>query len=135
MNFQRLAEPAHASHFDIDDAAGSRFHCCGRDPRINNRLIQADGGSQFLLQPRMIVDVVIPQRLLDHQQVELVEIAQVLHLVKGVGRVRIAAQGDIRPTRANAFQHVHVPPRFHLHLNPAISRRQFRLYLAQQLFD
>jgi len=135
VNFQRLAEPAHAPHFDIDDAAGSRFHCCGRNPRIDDRLIQADCRPQFLLQPCMIIDIVIPQWLLDHQQVELVEIAQVLHSIKGVRRVRIAAQSNIRPARANAFQHVHVPARLHLHLDAAISRRKFRLDLAQQLLD
>ncbi len=30
----------------------------------------------------MVKEVVIPQRLLDHQKVELVELAQVFHLVQ-----------------------------------------------------
>ena len=40
----------------------------------------------------MIVDVVVPQRLLDHQQVELIELLQMLDLVQRVGGIGVATE-------------------------------------------
>src|ERR1700757_1166293 len=94
---QRFAETAHAADFDVDDSAGSRFHSGSSYTGAFDRFVQAYCGAQFLLQARVIVDVVIPQRLLDHEEIELIELSQVLHLVERVGGVRIAAQRDVGP--------------------------------------
>src|ERR1700722_3187701 len=83
----------------------------------------------------MVVDVVVPKRLLYHQQVELVELTQVLDLIEGVGGIGIATQGDLRPAGANTLQNVEVPARLHLDLDAAIAGGQFALNLFQQLLD
>src|ERR1700691_1075599 len=83
----------------------------------------------------MVVDVVVPKWLLDHEQIELVELAQMLDLIESIGGVGIATQSDVRPARANAFQNIEVPAGFHLHLNAAITGGKFALNLVQQLFD
>ena len=49
----------------------------GRIAGVVDGFVQADRGPQLLLQAGVVVDVVVPQRLLDHQQIELVELAQV----------------------------------------------------------
>ena len=72
---------------------------------VIDRLIQADRGLQLLLQPGVEIQVVVPQRLLDHQQSKLVEFLQVLDIIKSVRRVRVATDQDVRPALANALQH------------------------------
>ena len=68
----------------------------------------------------MVVDVVIPQRLLDHQQIELIELAQVFDLIERVGGIRVATQRDVGPARADALEHVDIPPGLHLDLDAPI---------------
>src|SRR5580698_8045894 len=83
----------------------------------------------------MVVDVVVPEWLFDHQQIELVELAQMLDLVESVGGVGIATQSDVSPARANSLQNIEVPAGFHLHFDAAIAGGKFALNLVQQLFD
>ena len=91
--------------------------------------------AQFFLQARVIVDVVVPQRLLDHQQIELVELAQVLDLIERVGGIGVATQRDVGPARADAFEHVHVPAGLDFDFDAAVSGGQFDLDFFQQLLD
>ena len=72
-------------------------------------------------QAGVVENIVVPERLLDHQQVELIEGPQMLELIQCVGGVGIAAQRNVRPPRADFLQHSHIPARFHLHLNPPIA--------------
>ena len=133
--FPGLAEAAHPSDFDIHDAAGAGFDGGGRVAGVADGLVQANGGSQFALQPGVVVDVVIPQRLLDHQELEAIKFAQVFDFIEGVGGVGIAAQHNIGPARADPFQHVHVPARLYFDLDAAVSGGEFGLDLVQQLLD
>ena len=88
---------------------------------------------QFFLQPRVVINVVVPQRLLDHQQVELVEAAQVLDLIESVGGVRIATERDVRPLRSNSFENIHIPARLDLDFDAPVARIQFYLDFFQKL--
>src|SRR5579863_2661426 len=83
----------------------------------------------------MVVDVVVPQRLLDHQQVELVEFPEMLDFVQGISGVGVTTEYDVRPARTNTFQHLQVPARFHLHLDATIAGRELSLNLVEKLVD
>ena len=72
----RLREPAHAPQLDIHDPA--RLH---RDRlfgmmRRADAFIETDRRLQLCLQLRMIDDVVVLERLLDHHQMKIVELLQ-----------------------------------------------------------
>src|SRR5260370_14757244 len=82
----------------------------------------------------MKIDFVIPQRLLDHQQIERVELAQMLKLIERVGGIRVHTENDIRPAGADLLQHIQIPSRLHLDLDPPVSRRQLRFDVLQKLF-
>ena len=97
--------------------------------------IKADRGAQFFLQARVIVDVVVPQWLLDHEQIELVELAQVLDLIERVGRVGVTTERDIGPARADAFEHIQIPARLDFDLDAAIAGGKFGLDFLEQLLD
>src|SRR5258706_1646257 len=83
----------------------------------------------------MKIDFVIPQWLLDHEQVEGIEFAQVLNLIERVRRIRIHAEDNIRPSSADLFQHIQIPSRLHFDLDPPVSRRQLSVDLLQKLFQ
>src|ERR1035441_9158721 len=135
VDLQRFGESAHAADLDVDDAAGAGFNREGGAAHADDRFVEADRGAQFLLQARVVVDVVVPQRLLNHQQVELVELAQVLDLVERVSGISVAAQGDLGPARADPLQHVHVPARLDFDFDAAVASRQLDLDFFQKLLD
>ena len=135
MNFQSLGESANAADFYVNDAARSGFAGEGGAARVDDRLVQANRSTQLLLQPRVIVDVVVPQRLLNHQKIELIELSQVFHLIQRVGGICVAAEDDFRPARAYPFEYVHVPTGLDFDLNATVPRGQFVLDFFQQLLD
>ena len=125
MDLLGFREAANAADFDVDDAACAGLHSNGRGARADDRLVEANGGAQFFLQASVVENVVVPERLLDHQQIELIEGPQVFYLVERVGGVGVAAQCDVGPARADFLQHVYIPARFDLHFDAAVARRQF----------
>ena len=70
-----LAESAHAAQLDVDDAAGAQADGLLGVVRGADALVQADGRLELGLQRGVVDDVVVRQRLLDHHQVEIVELA------------------------------------------------------------
>jgi len=63
----RFGKASHAAELDIDDAARpflDGLRCMMRGP---DTLIEADGRLQLRLQDGMVDDIVVRERLLDHQ--------------------------------------------------------------------
>ena len=63
-------------------------------------LVQADRRAKLPLQPRVVEDVVVVERLLDHHQLEPVELGEQLDVREGVGRVRVDHQRQTSPNRS-----------------------------------
>src|SRR5271169_4204836 len=68
-----LGESTDASQLEVDDLA--RLHLDGgqRITAVANGFVEADGCLQALLEHGMVVEIVVPQRLLDHEQIESVK--------------------------------------------------------------
>src|ERR1039458_3691529 len=81
----------------------------------------------------MKIEIVSPQRLLDHQQIEAVETLKTVAVGQGVGGISVTAQQNTRPARADLLQHFDVPARLHLDLNALVSGGQLGFNLLQQL--
>src|SRR5277367_1894909 len=96
VNRDGLAEAADAAVLDVDDAAGFHFDCGQRVAAVADRLIETDGRTNPLLQHRVEVEVIRPKWLLNHQQIETIEVHLLLDLIHTVGGIRIHAQQDIR---------------------------------------
>src|SRR5579863_2350942 len=77
VNLARFGEAADPADFDIDNAAGSGFQSNRRRASADDGLVEAKRSAQFSLQAGMIENVIVPERLLNHQQVELIEGPQV----------------------------------------------------------
>ena len=70
MHGDRLGEASDPPDLDVDDAARAQFEGGFGVARAADGFIQADRRLQVLLQSRVEVEIVAPQRLLDHQQLE-----------------------------------------------------------------
>src|SRR5208337_1209748 len=57
-----------------------------------------------------------------------------LNLVKRVGRIRVHAENNIGPARADLLQHIQIPSRLYFDFDPAISSGQLGVDLLQTLF-
>ena len=87
-----LGEAADAADLDVDDAAG--LHVDGGEcvAAVANGFVETDAGVEALLQHGVEVEVVVPERLLDHEQVELVPAGDVVEVRHAVGGVGVAAE-------------------------------------------
>jgi len=83
----RLAQTAQSADLDVDDAAAPQIEGFARIVDRMDALVQTDRRAQLCLQPRVIDDVVVRQRLLDHHQLELIQRLQRLHMLRIVERV------------------------------------------------
>ena len=104
-----LGEAAYAAYLDVQDAAAAELQGCLGVAAVAYALVQADGRLEALLELGVEIKVVVPHGLLDHEQVELVPACDVVGVFHPVGRVRVAAQEDVRPALANLFEDLHVP--------------------------
>ncbi len=96
-----LTESSDAAVFDVDDAAGLHINGGQRITAVADGFIQADGRSDAFLQHGVVVEVVVPERLLDHEQVEGIESGQVIEIVEAVGGVGVATEQNFGPAVAH----------------------------------
>src|SRR5262249_11599676 len=128
-----FAEAPHAPDLDVNDAAGAQL---GRGLSVAaaaNRFIQADRRLQFLLQLRVIVEVVMPQRLLNHKKVEAVELTQVVDLVQRVRGIGVANQNNIRPGLGDSPEDIKPPSGLTFDFNPPIAGAELGFNFVEQL--
>ena len=85
-----------AAQFHIDDVAGANFDGGASVLDIVNALVEADGCFELALQRGVGVDVVVAQRLLDHDQVEGIEPLQVRSIFQVIGGVGVHHQANAR---------------------------------------
>ena len=120
----RLEIAAHPAGLDVDDAAGAERDCVlGRSSR-GDRLVEADRRAEEARQLGMSADVVLGQRLLDQEQVELVELRQLRSVGQGVGGVGVDLQEDLREALANRADRLDVVPGLDLELDAAVALRE-----------
>ena len=93
------------------------------------------GVCSLRLQLRVVDDVVVRQRLLDHHQVVIVELAQVVGVGQGVGGIGVHHQLDGRKTFAHLAHGVDIVAGLDLHLDALVAGGQFRLDFLEQLRD
>src|SRR5207302_2249056 len=114
-------ESPDAAELDVDDLRRAEFDGLARVLGVVDRLIQADWRQHLALEPRVVHQIVPPERLLDHHEVKAVERLQALEVVKRVCGVRVGHQSDARKPGANVSQHFHVPARLDLYLDALVA--------------
>jgi hypothetical protein len=127
---EQASEPA---YFNVDHAGAAEIQrLAGILGRVNT-LIQADRRFKFTLKLGVVDDVVVRQGLLDHEQVELIQITQRIYVTQCVGRVRVGHQWHIGEAPADDCDHINVVAGCDFELDPAVSFFQVTLYQTYQL--
>src|SRR5258705_8406985 len=85
----RSGEAAYSTRLDIDDASCREGDHVLRALEAGDGFVEADGRRQAPLQRRMPYEIVPGERLLDHQEPELVELHEAIAVVERVGIVRV----------------------------------------------
>ena len=100
-----------------------------------DRLVQADGRRQPALQRRVVAEVVVVQRLLDHHQVEAIERGQVIGIRQRVSGIGVHHQRHVAARLADAGDRGDVPARPDLDLDSPIAGRPFDLHPLDELVE
>mgnify|MGYP007107674785 CR=1 FL=1 len=120
----RLGPAAHARRLDVEDVARSQGHGRAGVVQRGDALVQAEGRGDLRAQPAVIVDVLIAERLLQHEQVERVERLQRGGVGQSVGRVGVEHQRDVRELGAHGPRQLHVVARLDLQLDAPVALLQ-----------
>ncbi len=83
----------------------------------------------------MVDDVVVGQRLLDQEQVEVVECLKRGQVVERVRRVGVDLERDRGISLAHLPDHVDIPARGDLQLDPAVAFLEVSIDLVEQVLD
>src|SRR5207249_2874638 len=135
VDLARGGESSHAAQLDVDDLRRAEFDGLARVLGAVDRLIQADRSQHLALEPRVVHQIVPPERLLDHHEVKAVERLQALEVVKRVRGVRVGHQSDARKPGANASQRFRVPARLDFYLDALVAGGELALDLLDQLLE
>ena len=127
-------EAADAARLDVDDAAGAGGDRLARDADGLDRLVEADRRLQPPLQRRVVDDVVVVERLLDHHQVEAIELRRGDRRRPACRRRwRPPSAGWRRSARARVSTAARSQPGLDLDLDAPIAGRELALDLRRQL--
>ena len=92
---------------------------------VEDAFIEADGGFDLRLQFGVGVDVVPAERLLHHEQLELIELTQVRGVFEAIGRVGVDGKKDVRKFLADCGDVIEVFAGFDFQLDALIAAAQF----------
>jgi len=93
---------------------------------ISNRLVKTDRRIEPLLQHGVVIEVVVPEGLLDHQQVERIKGHQVIGIAQLVAELA-STLSEISGQRSRTpLKNIHIPARLALELDAADSPPQAR---------
>src|SRR5262244_868647 len=127
MNRECLGVTSDATDLDVDDLTASQFDRLPGARRRRDAFIQTNWRRKARLQLRMIDQVIMIERLFDHQQLKIVQPSQVFFVSQRVGRVGIDGKQDVWITLARFPDHLNIPARFNLEFNALITKRQISL--------
>ena len=118
--------PADAARLDVDDPAGARARSPPprRGPCGSTR--RGRSASRSAAAARVVADVVVLERLLDHHQVEPIERGEVRGVAERVGGVGVDHQRNGAEPRADRLDRGDVPAGLDLDLDAAVAGGQLR---------
>ena len=128
-----LEVAADAARLDVDDLGGTELDRIGGGVERDDRFVEADRRRRGPGELGVAEDVFLGHRLLDQEEVELVEPAEVLDVGPVVGGVGVDLEAhlgaDQLPDQPHRFE---VPARLDLQLDPGVAVVDIALHLGEQ---
>ena len=124
---KRLAQSAHPPGLDVDHPARPHLQRLAGVPRREDALVQADRRLELGLQPAVVPQVVLRQRLLDQQQVQIIQRQQAPRRFRGYRPSWRRPAGGCSGRRCARPVHRPHRARLDLDLDAAVALRQVAL--------
>src|SRR5690242_17159659 len=115
---------ADAAEFDIDDFAGADFNGGARVLDIVNAFVEANWSFDLALKSGVGKDVVPAERLLDHDEVEGVELLQKGRVFEAISGVGVGHQADAREALAERADRLDIAARLDFDLDALVAGRE-----------
>ena len=135
VDLDGLGVPADPPWLDVDHPAGSELDGFRGAADGVQRLIQADRRAEAGLQPGMVADVVVVQRLFDHHEIVSVECLQMFCIGQMVGAVGVDHEGHVAEPRPDQVDRLNVPPRFDFDLDAPVAGSPLDLHALDELIE
>ena len=129
---ERLEEPADAPLLQVEDPAAAEGDRRARIGEVVDRFVEAERRRELLLEERVLVEVAVGERLLDHREAEGVEPREVRGVLEPVVAVGVDHQRDVGEALAYGRDVLDVLPLLDLHLDPVVAARDCRRDLADE---
>src|SRR5205814_8339293 len=85
MEGDGFGEPTNPANFNINDPARTERDCLFCVAAVADGFIEANRSFQLPLEFGVVKNVIVPERLLDHQKIEGVKLAKMLEVGRAVG--------------------------------------------------
>ena len=128
-------QAADSADLDVDRPAGTQVESLPRVVGRVDALVQADRRLQGSLEGRVVDDIVVGQRLLDQEEVEVVERLERGDIIERVRRIGVDLERDRGVSLADLPDDIHVPARRDLQLDPSVTFFEVAIDLVEQVLD
>src|SRR5580693_9867110 len=126
---------ADAAEFHVDDFAGADFNGGAGVLDIMDAFVEADRSFELSLQRGVGIDVVVAQRLLDHNQVEGVEPLQVRSVFQAISGIGVHHQANAREFFAKGAGGGDVVVRLDFYFDALVAGGEFFFNLGEERRD
>ncbi len=128
-----LGKTTHAPALDIDHSTASEIQRLASVFRRVNAFIEAERSGQLTSQDRVVHNVVVRQRLLDHREAVLIQPAQVTSISRLVCGVRIHHDLDVREPTPHLAHVLQIRAGPYLQLHPPVIRLELALHRGHEI--
>jgi hypothetical protein len=135
VNAARGGVAADAAELDIDDLAGADFDGGASVLEIVNAFVEADGSLKVALKFGVGVDVVVAERLLDHDEEEIVELLEERRVGECVGGIGVGHEPNARKFFAESTDKGDVLAGLDFDLDALIAGGKFAFDFSEQIRD
>ena len=124
------ADPA---GLDVDHLRRPETDRRGSGLRRRDRLVEADRRPDDLREVRVAEQVLLLERLLDEEQIEVVELGEVSRVTQRVRGVGVDLQQHlVTEALSDGADHLHIPAGFDLELDPDVPLRDVAVHRVEQ---
>ena len=135
MDREGLRIAADATHLEVDDPTASELEGLPRGRGAGDALVQADVRRELSLKTSVIDEVVVRERLFDHEKPVGVEPPQVRKVREVIRRVGVHGERQIAEAFAHPVQDRQVPAGLDLQLDPLVPEPDVSLDPVEELTD
>src|SRR5438094_2640020 len=132
MNVTRHGEAPDTAELDVNDFAGAKFHCRTGLLFGVDAFIKANRRFQSPLKFDVAVEIIPPERLLQHHQVKTIELLQEREVVERVRGIGIHHQLDSWKFLSQSCDGLQIFSRPDLDLDALVAGREFLLHRSEE---